>query len=99
MKKDSLIIFDTTLRDGEQSAGAGLTVDEKLIIAKQLESLGVDVIEAGFAVSSIGDFNAVRLIAETVKNCKVASLARVVAPALMVSSRRVMRKSRRRAPE
>ena len=78
MKKDSLIIFDTTLRDGEQSAGAGLTVDEKLIIAKQLESLGVDVIEAGFAVSSIGDFNAVSLIAETVKNCKVASLARVV---------------------
>ncbi len=78
MDKDSVIIFDTTLRDGEQSAGAGLTVDEKLIIAKQLESLGVDVIEAGFAVSSTGDFNAVSLIAETVKNCKVASLARVV---------------------
>jgi 2-isopropylmalate synthase len=55
MEKDSLIIFDTTLRDGEQSAGAGLTVDEKLIIAKQLENLGVDVIEAGFAVSSIGE--------------------------------------------
>ena len=78
MNKDKIYIFDTTLRDGEQSAGAGLTVDEKLIIAKQLESLGVDVIEAGFAVSSIGDFNAVSLIAETVKNCKVASLARVV---------------------
>ncbi len=52
MSKESLIIFDTTLRDGEQSAGAGLTVDEKLVIAKQLESLGVDVIEEGFAVSS-----------------------------------------------
>ena len=78
MDRDSVIIFDTTLRDGEQSAGAGLTVDEKLIIAKQLESLGVDVIEAGFAVSSTGDFNAVSLIAESVKNCKVASLARVV---------------------
>ena len=62
MDRDSVIIFDTTLRDGEQSAGAGLTVDEKLIIAKQLESLGVDVIEAGFAVSSTGDFNAVSLL-------------------------------------
>ncbi len=78
MNRESLIIFDTTLRDGEQSAGAGLTVDEKLVIAKQLEALGVDVIEAGFAVSSQGDFNAVSQIAETIKNCKVASLARVV---------------------
>ena len=78
MNREPLIIFDTTLRDGEQSAGAGLTVDEKLVIAKQLEALGVDVIEAGFAVSSQGDFNAVSLIAETIKNCKVASLARVV---------------------
>ena len=78
MNREPLIIFDTTLRDGEQSAGAGLTVDEKLVIAKQLEALGVDVIEAGFAVSSQGDFNAVSQIAETIKNCKVASLARVV---------------------
>ena len=78
MIDQNLIIFDTTLRDGEQSAGAGLTVDEKVIIAKQLESLGVDVIEAGFAVSSPGDFNAVNQIASTIKMCKVASLARVI---------------------
>ena len=58
-KSDKVIIFDTTLRDGEQSAGAGLTVEEKLRIAHQLNKLGVDVIEAGFAGSSQGDFDAV----------------------------------------
>ena len=57
---DKVIIFDTTLRDGEQSAGAGLTGEEKLRIAQQLNKLGVDVIEAGFAGSSPGDFEAVR---------------------------------------
>ena len=57
---DKLIIFDTTLRDGEQSPGASMTKDEKLRIARQLERLRVDVIEAGFAASSNGDFEAVR---------------------------------------
>ena len=59
---DKLIIFDTTLRDGEQSPGASMTRDEKLRIARQLERLRVDVIEAGFAASSNGDFEAVQAI-------------------------------------
>jgi len=61
---DRLIIFDTTLRDGEQSPGASMTKDEKLRIARQLERLKVDVIEAGFAASSNGDFEAVKAIAQ-----------------------------------
>ena len=73
---DRLIIFDTTLRDGEQSPGASMTREEKLRIAKQLERLRVDVIEAGFAASSNGDFEAVRAIANTVKESTVCSLAR-----------------------
>ena len=64
MSTDKLIIFDTTLRDGEQSPGASMTKDEKLRIARQLERLKVDVIEAGFAASSNGDFEAVQAIAK-----------------------------------
>ncbi len=75
---DKVIIFDTTLRDGEQSAGAGLTVEEKLRIAHQLKALKVDVIEAGFAGSSHGDFQAVKRVAEEVKGPIVCSLARAV---------------------
>ena len=71
-----LIIFDTTLRDGEQSAGASMTADEKLKIALQLERLRVDIIEAGFPVSSRGDFAAVNAIARAVKNSAVCGLAR-----------------------
>jgi 2-isopropylmalate synthase len=73
---DRLIIFDTTLRDGEQSPGASMTREEKLRIARQLERLRVDVIEAGFAASSNGDFEAVRAIANTVRDSTVCSLAR-----------------------
>ena len=73
---DRLIIFDTTLRDGEQSPGASMTREEKLRIAKQLERLRVDVIEAGFAASSNGDFEAVKSIANTIKDSTVCSLAR-----------------------
>ncbi len=73
-----IFIFDTTLRDGEQSPGASLNVDEKIEIARQLERLGVDVIEAGFPISSPGDFEAVRRIAETVKNATVCGLTRAV---------------------
>ncbi|MSP78223.1 MAG: 2-isopropylmalate synthase [Dehalococcoidia bacterium] len=76
MAEDKVIIFDTTLRDGEQSAGAGMTTDEKLQIAHQLDRLGVDVIEAGFAASSPGDFEAVRQIAKEVRRPVIASLAR-----------------------
>jgi 2-isopropylmalate synthase len=73
---DKLIIFDTTLRDGEQSPGASMTRDEKLRIARQLERLKVDVIEAGFAASSNGDFEAVKAIAQAIKDSTVCSLAR-----------------------
>jgi len=73
---DKLIIFDTTLRDGEQSPGASMTRDEKLRIARQLERLRVDVIEAGFAASSNGDFESVQLIAQNIKDSTVCSLSR-----------------------
>jgi 2-isopropylmalate synthase len=73
---DQLIIFDTTLRDGEQSPGASMTKDEKLRIARQLERLKVDVIEAGFAASSNGDFDAVHTIANAIKDSTVCSLSR-----------------------
>jgi 2-isopropylmalate synthase len=76
MSTDRLIIFDTTLRDGEQSPGASMTKDEKLRIARQLERLKVDVIEAGFAASSNGDFDAVRAIADHIRESTVCSLAR-----------------------
>ena len=73
---ENLIIFDTTMRDGEQSPGASMTKDEKLRIAKALERMKVDVIEAGFPASSNGDFEAVRAIANTVKDSTVAGLCR-----------------------
>ena len=73
---EKLVILDTTLRDGEQSPGASMTRDEKLRIARQLERLRVDVIEAGFAASSNGDFEAVRAIAHAIKDSTVCSLAR-----------------------
>ncbi|MGZ5077970.1 MAG: 2-isopropylmalate synthase [Usitatibacter sp.] len=74
--QDQLIIFDTTMRDGEQSPGAAMTKDEKVRIGKQLEKLRVDVIEAGFAASSHGDFEAIRAVAAAVKDSTVCSLAR-----------------------
>src|SRR5258706_11971740 len=77
--KDHLIVFDTTLRDGEQSPGASMTQDEKVRIALALERLKVDVIEAGFAVASPGDFAAVQAVAREVKDSIVCSLSRVSA--------------------
>ncbi|MGD9116317.1 MAG: 2-isopropylmalate synthase [Dehalococcoidia bacterium] len=74
--KDKVIIFDTTLRDGEQAAGGTLNAQEKLEIAQQLERLNVDVIEAGFPVSSTGDFDAVKLIAREVRKPVICGLAR-----------------------
>src|SRR6266487_3213690 len=73
---DHLIIFDTTLRDGEQSPGASMTKEEKLRIAKQLERLRVDVIEAGFPASSNGDWQAVHDIARAIRDSVVCGLAR-----------------------
>jgi 2-isopropylmalate synthase len=77
-----VIIFDTTLRDGEQAAGAGLSIRDKLEIAKQLEKLGVDVIEAGFPISSPGDFEAVQLIAKEIKRSTVCALTHANAEAI-----------------
>ncbi len=71
-------IFDTTLRDGEQSPGCSMNLAEKLEVAKQLERLGVDIMEAGFAASSPGDFASVKSIAKTIKNATVTSLARAL---------------------
>ncbi|MBE7444069.1 MAG: 2-isopropylmalate synthase [Planctomycetia bacterium] len=75
---NNIIIFDTTLRDGEQSPGASLDINEKVQIARQLALLHVDVIEAGFPVSSAGDFESVRRIAEEIRGISIAGLARAV---------------------
>ncbi len=71
-------IFDTTLRDGEQSPGCSMNLQEKIEVARQLEKLGVDTIEAGFAIASQGDFMSVKAVAQTVKNASVASLSRAL---------------------
>ena len=76
--KNKLIIFDTTLRDGEQSPGASMTQEEKVRIAKQLEKLGVNVIEAGFAAASPGDYEAIKAVARTITKSTVCSLARAL---------------------
>ena len=76
MALDRVRFLDTTLRDGEQSAGIGMTVEEKVEIAKQLEKLQVDIIEAGFPASSPGDFLAVSKIANEVRGPVIAALAR-----------------------
>lgn len=76
--REKIIIFDTTLRDGEQSPGASLNHKEKIEIAKQLEALGVDIIEAGFPISSPGDFESVKTIAKEMKRANVCGLARSV---------------------
>ncbi|MDH2924464.1 2-isopropylmalate synthase [Nicoletella semolina] len=78
MSNNQIIIFDTTLRDGEQSLKASLTVKEKLQIALALERLGVDVMEVGFPVSSAGDFESVKTIAQHIKNSRVCALSRAV---------------------
>ena len=78
MKKDKnrVYIFDTSLRDGEQSPGNSMNTEEKLLLSRQLEKLGVDIIEAGFPIASEGDFDAVRQIAREIKKSQVAGLAR-----------------------
>ncbi|GHT04082.1 2-isopropylmalate synthase [Endomicrobiia bacterium] len=76
MEKDTIIFFDTTLRDGEQSPGASMNLKEKLLVANQLAALGVDVIEAGFPISSQGDFEAVKTISQQIKTSSIAGLCR-----------------------
>jgi len=75
-QKENIVIFDTTLRDGEQSPGASMNIEEKLRIAHQLERLNVDVMEAGFPIASDGDFEAVKKIAQTIKGSQIAGLSR-----------------------
>ncbi|RXJ86818.1 2-isopropylmalate synthase [Arcobacter sp. CECT 8985] len=78
MDKNRIYVFDTTLRDGEQSPGCSMNTEEKIKVARQLEKLGVDVIEAGFAAASPGDFDAVSRIAQEVKNSSICSLSRAI---------------------
>ena len=75
---DQIYFFDTTLRDGEQCPGASMNLREKLEVARQMERLGMDVIEAGFPCISDGDFEAVHTIAREIKKCRIAGLARCV---------------------
>ena len=86
MQKDTIQIFDTTLRDGEQVPGCKLNTDQKLVIARRLDDLGVDVIEAGFPISSPGDFNSVVEISKIVKNATVCGLTRSVAKDIEVAA-------------
>jgi len=78
MSDDRLIIFDTTLRDGEQSPGASMTMDEKVRIAQHLEEMRVDVIEAGFPIASEGDFESVKAVATAIKDSTICGLARAL---------------------
>ncbi|MEM1137003.1 MAG: 2-isopropylmalate synthase [Bacteroidota bacterium] len=86
MMDNKVYIFDTTLRDGEQVPGCRLNKEEKLIIAESLEALGVDIIEAGFPVSSPGDFDSVKEIAKLVKNATVCGLSRAVEKDIVVAA-------------
>ncbi|MBI3615053.1 MAG: 2-isopropylmalate synthase [Candidatus Omnitrophica bacterium] len=93
---DRVIIFDTTLRDGEQCPGASMNPQQKLEVARQLERLKVDVIEAGFAVSSPGDFEGVNLIARQIKGLVIASLARAVPKDIEAAGKALKPAKRRR---
>ena len=89
-------IFDTTLRDGEQTPRVNLNAKEKLRIAKQLEALGVDIIEAGFAAASSGDFEAIELIAQNIKNSTVTSLARAVKSDIEMAAKAIKKANKAR---
>ncbi len=93
---DRLYIFDTTLRDGEQSPGASMTREEKIRIARQLEKLGVDIIEAGFAAASPGDAEAIRAIAEVIKESTVCSLARATERDIRIAGEAIAPAARKR---
>jgi len=86
MSKDKVQIFDTTLRDGEQVPGCKLDTAQKLVIAERLEDLGVDIIEAGFPISSPGDFNSVVEISKLIKNATVCGLSRAVEKDITVAA-------------
>jgi 2-isopropylmalate synthase len=86
MSKKRIVIFDTTLRDGEQSPGMSMTKEEKLLVADGLDKMGVDVIEAGFAMASDGDFESVKAIAEMAQNATICSLSRAKRPDIQRSA-------------
>ena len=96
MSKEIITIFDTTLRDGEQSPGASMNTEEKIQIAVQLERLGVDVIEAGFAAASPGDFDAISKIAQRITNSTVCSLARAIDSDVKAAGEAVAKAARKR---
>lgn len=96
MSKDKVYIFDTTLRDGEQVPGCKLDTEQKLVIAERLDQLGVDVIEAGFPISSPGDFKSVSEIAEIVKNATVCGLTRAVRKDIEVAAEAIKHAKRPR---
>jgi len=93
---DRLYIFDTTLRDGEQSPGASMTREEKIRIARQLEKLGVDIIEAGFAAASPGDAESIRAIAEVIKESTICSLARATERDIRIAGEAIAPAARKR---
>src|ERR1700684_3401924 len=96
LDEDRIIIFDTTLRDGEQSPGFSMNIDEKLRMAETLAELGVDVLEAGFPIASIGDFESVKRIAETVKGPVITGLARSAQADILRAAEAVRAAERRR---
>jgi 2-isopropylmalate synthase len=96
MKADKIIIFDTTLRDGEQIPGCKLNTEEKVELALLLESLGVDVIEAGFPISSPGDFESVNAISKVIKNATVCGLTRAVQKDIEVAAQALKHAARPR---
>jgi 2-isopropylmalate synthase len=96
MKKEKVIIFDTTLRDGEQAPGAALTSEQKLEVAFQLEKLGVDIIEAGFPIASPGDFKAVDLVSRNIKMSAICGLARCLKQDIEAAAKSLKRAKRPR---
>ena len=84
-------IFDTTLRDGEQSPGASMFVEDKIKIAKVLDSMGVDIIEAGFPIASKGDFESISLVSEVVKKSTICALARAKKKDIEVAGKSILK--------
>src|SRR5258707_12968037 len=89
MTRNHVVFFDTTLRDGEQSPGCSMTTQEKLTMAHALEDLGVDIIEAGFAMASEGDFAAISTITQAIRKPRIASLARAKQEDVEIAARAV----------
>src|SRR5258707_14521390 len=87
MSSNQVVFFDTTLRDGEQSPGCSMTTQEKLSMAHALEDLGVDVLEAGFAMASEGDFAAIATITQAIRGPRITSLARARSEDIVMAAR------------